>query len=729
MDTIRLFIDGAEVEAKAGQSLLEASLAAGIYIPHLCSHPCLPVQSTCKLCVVEIEGKDSPKTACSTPAEAGMRVRTKGEQLGRIRRMAIELMLAGHPKDCMGCRSYTNCELQSLIQYLGVTHGRMHTIQRRTNRINIENPLIDRELERCVQCGRCVRVCEAVRGVGVLKYRKLDGECYIGTEGDRPLAETDCRFCSACVEICPTGALQDRKGLFDPALPRAERLIPCQAECPAHIDIPRYVRQISQGRYSDAVAVIREKVPFPHALGYVCNNLCETKCKRGGLDEAVSIRNLKRYAVEHDTEQSWKQEYLARRPSSGRRVAVIGGGPCGLTAAYYLNRQGHEVTVFEKQRLPGGHMTCGMPEYRIPTGDVLAEIAVLEEAGVKILCNREIENAARLKEEYDAVLIAVGTSVGKRLAYLPGSDFRQVYTAVELLRASRLDQPLELGETVCVIGGGNVAFDVAGTLIRMGKRVNVVCLEKDASQASPEERDMALEEGTVLLDCCSSEAILGTPERVTGLRFHRITGFHFDPETRAVVEQAVPDSTEELACDSIVFAAGQITGLTEAFGVALNRFGYPIDTRTGASGYCTSVEGVFAAGDVITGTKFVINAIAGGREAASLIDRYLGGDGELAARLLPDETPSPRIGTVEHFAQTGRQQMELRPAEERRHSCQPVSDGFTCGQAACESGRCLQCDLRLQIEPEKLWTAYSGGERDGADLSARGDRAALGGGN
>lgn len=212
MNTIRFQVDGVEIEAEQGCTVLQACLAAEVYIPHLCSHPCLPAQSTCKLCVVEVEGEEVPLTACSTPAEEGMKVVTKGERLDRIRRVAIELMLAGHPHDCMGCRSYTNCEFQALIQYLGVTHARMHTIHRITNRINTVNPLIDRELERCVQCGRCVRVCSEVRGVGVLKYRKKDGECYIGTENDKPLAETDCRFCSACVEICPTGALQDRAG-------------------------------------------------------------------------------------------------------------------------------------------------------------------------------------------------------------------------------------------------------------------------------------------------------------------------------------------------------------------------------------------------------------------------------------------------------------------------------------------------------------------------------------
>lgn len=387
-------------------------------------------------------------------------------------------------------------------------------------------------------------------------------------------------------------------------------------------------------------------------------------------------------------------------------MAVIGGGPCGLTAAYYLNRKGHDVTVFEKQAVAGGHMTGGMPEYRIPTADVLNEIAVIEEAGVKLQCGVCIENAAALKEEYDTVLVAVGTSVGKKLNDLPGADFKQVYTAVELLRASRQGTPLDLGETVCVIGGGNVAFDAACTLIRMGKQVNVVCLEKDASQASPEERDLGLEEGVTLYDSHSNEAILGTPDRVTGLRVHQIKGFSFHPETRALIEEPIPDSAYVIPCDSIVFAAGQVTGLTEAFGLELNRFGYPIDPALGTSTYTTSVEGVFAAGDVITGTKFVIDAIGGAREAAKRMDEYLGGDGDLELCLVPEETPEAHIGTVEGFSSIGRQQMKIRPAQKRKRDDQPISAGFTCRQATCESGRCLQCDLRLQIEQERLWSSY-----------------------
>lgn len=705
METIRLTIDGRAVEAKPGQSVLEAALAADIYIPHLCSHPDLPVQANCKLCVVEIQGMDAPVCSCETEVQEGMVVTTQSEELAHRRGVAMELMLAGHPEDCTGCKMYLKCELQAMMQYLGSVHSRLRTVRRETNQINTKNPLIVREMERCIQCGRCVRACHDLRKVGVIDYKSKNGETYIGTPEDLPLNQADCRFCGACVEVCPTGALQDAEGIFRADLPREQALVPCQAECPAHIDIPAYLRAVKDGDCDKAVAIIREKVPFPHALGYVCNNRCEGGCKRAGLNSAVSIRNLKRYAAEHDTTQSWKAKYLAAAAPTGKKVAVIGAGACGLTAGYYLNKKGHDVTVFESKPIPGGHMTSGMPAYRIPTQDVLDEVKVIEESGVKVVCGTAIENAAALKQDYDAVLVAIGTGVGKKLP-LPGSDAGRVYSALELLQAQRLERPLDLGDTVCVIGGGNVAFDAAGTLLRMGKTVKVVCLEKDASQASPEERDQALEEGAELYDCHSSEAILTEQGAITGLRVHKVRDFHFDAETRALVEEPVPDSTYVIACDTVVFAAGQITGLTEKFGLELNPFGYPIDPATGKSGYTTSVEGVFAAGDVITGTRFLIDAIAGGREVAALMDKYLGGDGEIDETLAPRER-QPELGKVEGFAAQERTELTFRGAEERKKDFAVTTEGFACDAASCEAGRCLQCDLRKDIRRVKMWNEYA----------------------
>ena len=705
MDTVKILIDGREVIATQGQTVLEAALSSNIYIPHLCTHPDLPVQGNCNLCVIEAGSPAETLKACEAAVTDGMVIVTKSPALTKARNIAMELMLAGHPRDCTSCKVYLNCELQSLMQYLGIVNARMRHIHRETTNINTKNPLIVREMERCVQCGRCIRACRDLRGVDILGYNKQSWETYVGTENDLPLAEAGCRFCGACVEVCPTGALYDAEGIFRTDIPRCDALVPCGAECPAGIDVPRYIRYIKDGKYTQAGAVIREKTPFPHVLGYVCNRRCETVCKRGKFNEAVSIRDLKRFAADNDDEQVWYEKAITPLTSvTGKTVSVIGSGPCGLTAAYYLQKKGHSVTVYERLPAAGGMMAAGIPEYRIPGGIVKKEIDIISETGVTILTNCNVVSAPDLRKECDAVLVAVGASRGKIIKTIPGWDNRSVFTAIDLLRETRLGNPLKLGDTVNIIGGGNVAYDCARTLLRMGKNVNIICLEKGGGMlADAEEIKEAAEEGVRLFDGSVSISIESGNGMITGHKIARVEEFYFDENNRLVIKP-ITDSECTIPCDSIVFAAGQEPDLNDGFGLELNSLGYPVtDSRM----LTTSVEGVFAAGDAVTGSKFVIDAIAEGRKSAMVIDRYLGGDGSIDDSLIPFEHPEPKIGKKDRFFEIQREAAALRNAESRVNDFKPLSVGYTCVQADCEADRCLQCDLRKHISKVMPWTGYT----------------------
>lgn len=701
---VKLTIDGQAVEAREGQSVLHAALDGGVYIPHLCDHPDLEAKGGCRLCSVTVNGGETPVPACTTIVEDGMVVESRSEAAEAVRRTSMELMLATHPADCTGCPKYGKCEMQSIYQYMGV-NGQDWRQKSRPVPTDEKNPLISHLFTRCIRCGRCIRACQDKRGVKVLEYIRDSSGVHAGIPDGKSLADAGCRFCGACIEVCPTGSIMDAVGIMDKHQSYADGVVPCRAECPAHIDIPAYIRAIREGRPGDAHAIIREKVPFPLVLGHICNHLCETGCKRTELNDPLGIRNLKRFAVEHDEEQAWKSKGF-QKARTGRRVAVIGSGPCGLTAAYYLNKLGHDVTVLEKRPQLGGPMTSGIPGYRLPLEGVMAEIQYIIDSGVTYEVNREVADAAALRRDYDAVLVAVGVSKGRKLP-LPGADLPQVYTAMDVLADSRTEADLSyLGGTVCVIGAGSVGYDVARSLVRKGMTVNLACIEQaDKILADKDDQEEGAQEGVNLFPGRSFEEIEGADGRVTGLRVHTVLSSTYDRATGQVTEVAEEGSQMVIPCDSVVFATGQYTGLQdyENFGIELNGRGYPV-----VDGFQTSEDGIFAAGDAITGISFVIKAIQQGREVTAEIDRYLGGDGEIDETLV-ERAAGPYIGQVEGFAALPRVEQDLRDAEQRAADNEDVYHTYSCEQAQCESGRCLQCDLRLQFQRVKLWNEYGGG--------------------
>ena len=696
---MRITIDGKEIEAREGQSVLDAALEAGIFIPHLCSHPDLEAKGGCRLCSVEIEGMAGAVPSCMTKAEDGMKITINGQEAEKIRKAAMELILATHPADCTGCPKYGKCELQSMYQYMGVSAERWRKKSRSVANDD-SNPLISHLFTRCVRCGRCIRACQDLRGVKVLDYIKTEAGIRAGIPEGKSLKEAGCRFCGACIEVCPTGSIMDALNIMKPERSYSENIVPCRSTCPAHIDIPRYIRYIKQGEFEKATAVIREKVPFPETLGSVCTHACESECKRNELGAPISVCKLKRAAAVNDS-GAWKEKAV-KEPATGKKAAIIGAGPAGLTAAYYLAKKGHEVTVFEKNEKAGGQCRYGIPAYRLPDELLDREIADILEVGIELQTNVEKKSPVQLLEEgYDAVLVAAGTHQGTKLP-IPGNDLKGVYVNTEFLKAARMGSPLDIGERVMVLGGGNVAYDCARTAVRLGaKEVHIACLENEQQMTStPDEIQEGAEEGIILHAGHSFLRISGE-EKVEGVELQKVEKFYFDENRKAIIELE-EGSAHIVEVDNVIFAVGQKPEGTQTMGLELTHGPY-IMTNDKLE---TSMEGVFAAGDVVTGTKSVIAAIAAGRTAAEEMDKYFGGNGDITEILVEEETPNPYIGSVEGFGDLKRVEPVIVDAEKRKTNFDLVEQPFTCEQAQCEAGRCLQCDLRLNLTQPKLWNEY-----------------------
>ena len=699
-------IDGKEIQIVKNKNVLETALQAGIYIPHLCHHPNLPENGSCRMCLVEVEGKEEPVPSCMLEPEDGMVITTKSEKLKELRSLALDLLLAGHPEDCSTCPKYGNCELQTLIQYIG---GASSDMKRRVKGFAEwkDNPLLEHDMNRCVLCGRCVRACNDLRGVGVLDYRKEGVESYVGTLHKKLLREADCRFCQACAEVCPTGTIRDKLMMNNKEnKAREDVIVPCRAACPAHTDIPRYIRLVKEGKFDEATAVIREKLPFPEVLGRICNHACEMNCKHEVLNEAIAIKDIKRYAAQHDSGKYWKDS-IKQLPDTSKKVCVVGAGPAGMTAAYYLRKQGHEVTLKEALPTVGGMLSYGIPEYRLPREVVAREYKWLERTGIRTEVNTRVENPLELKKEYDAVLMTIGAHGGVRLP-IEGSDLPQVLLNIDFLRKSSLHENTGIGERVVVLGGGNVAFDCARTAVRLGaKEVHLACLEaREKITASDEEIEEAIEEGIKIYPARTFERITGE-DKVTGVDFMKELSFTFDENRRAIIQKE-EGSQQHIDADTVIFATGQRPVIDDKAGLELGR-GNCIVTGDGAM---TSAEGIFAAGDAVYGTKSVVQAIASGRDAASAIDKYLGGDGDISEILAPQENVSAWIGKEKGFADKKREKIQIMEVEKRKHSFCEMDFGLGDDSVCKEAGRCLQCDLRLRIAQPRLWGNFESAQEE-----------------
>lgn len=701
MSKVNISIDEYNLTVDSGMTIMTAAEQEDIFIPHLCHHPDLEDVGGCGLCIVEIQGEEGPQRACMTQVYDGMIVKTKTESLNARRRLSMELMLSNHVDDCTTCPKYLKCELQSLIQYLGVSTSRLRRTLN-TTPVNTSNPLIVRDLNRCVSCGRCVRVCCDVRGVGILEFGKNEFErTIVGVTEDKNLIEANCRFCGACVEVCPTGALQDKDGLFKDGK-REEVLITCQMECPAHINVPKYIRYIKEGNFPQAAAVIREKAPFPKSLGMVCMRFCEGACRRKDINSAVSIRDLKRFAAEND-DGSWKVKAF-RKDKTNKKIAIVGSGPSGLTAAYYLAKLGHEVEVFEKLPIAGGMLSAGIPAYRLPVNIIEEEINLIKEVGVIIHTNTKIESIEDLKtKDYDAVLVAIGADVGIRIP-LSGSDLKDVYVNIDFLRRDLLGLEIEMKSSAVVLGGGNVAFDCARTLKRFGvEKVSLACLEdRDGMTAAIEEIEEGIEEGIEIYNGRTFVDIANDGTHVKGVTCQKVSSFYFTAQGKLELN-IEPNSEHIIEGEMVIFATGQRPDTSSFTELKLGTRGTILNNQD----MSTNLDGVFAAGDTVSGTKSVIEAIVQGRKAAISIDQYLGGQGIIDENLSDEQVLKSNIGVQAGFAAISRHDVAIKDITERKTNFDVITEGLSPDSAMCEAGRCLQCDLRPKLTKQKFWPEYT----------------------
>ena len=549
----------------------------------------------------------------------------------------------------------------------------------------------------CEQCGCCSSACPLTGKNDfnirrIIRHVQLD---LVNEVADSPLPWF-CAICGRCEDACPNSVeiLAGIRALRQLSPPeRVPEGPPCTLACPANVDVPGYLRLIAQGKVDEAYALILEKVPFPGVLGRVCTHPCEDACKREEVNTPIAICALKRYAADNES-GSW-QKALRVKDDTAHKVAIIGAGPAGLTAAFYLRKKGHQITVFEALPEPGGMMRFGIPDYRLPKDILRAEIKRIEDIGVEIRTNTKVDSIEKLFEEgYNAAFLAIGAHQGLSIG-VDGEDSPRVMEGVTFLREVSLGKRVALGNRVAVIGGGNAAIDSARTALRLrAKEVTVIYRRTRAEMpASPEEIDDALTEGVKIHFLAAPSRIISQDGKVE-LECIRMELGAMDASGRRRPEP-IKGSEFTISFDTIIAAIGQHPEIPRQFDLATGQANViQVDPDTLA----TSRKGVFAGGDAVTGPASVIKAIAAGRRAASSIDKLLGGDGNIEETLWERPAPEPYSGRRDRgFADLGRVEMPRVPISERHNSFAEIDLGFDADKAATEAKRCLQCDLELII--------------------------------
>lgn len=461
--------------------------------------------------------------------------------------------------------------------------------------------------------------------------------------------------------------------------------VPCVSTCPAHVDVPGYVALIREGRYEEAVRLIRKDNPFPSTCAYVCEHPCETQCRRRMVDDGVNICGLKRFAVDHSKPVPAPQA----EETTGKTVAVIGGGPGGLTAAYYLSLMGHKVTVYEQRPKLGGMLRYGIPDYRLPQEVLDQDIDHILSAGVKVHTGVSIGKDLSIEDiqkSFDAVYIAIGAHTDKKLG-LEGEDAENVISAMALLRGiGERDVPDFTGKRVCIIGGGNVSMDATRTSLRLGAE-HVTCVYRrrvEDMTALAEEIDEAMAEGCQILPLQAPARIeVDETGKVAALWTQpQIVGSYGKDGRPKPVDAQTPQF--RIPCDYVIVAIGQAIEAQpfESIGVSTYRGAIQADLTSAVPG----IHNVFAGGDAVSGPATVIRAVAAGKVAAANIDGYLGYDHKI--RCFVDIPPAHLTNTPP----CGRVNLKDRHLSDYSGDFTLLKDGMSLEEATQEASRCLRCD-------------------------------------
>ncbi len=509
------------------------------------------------------------------------------------------------------------------------------------------------------------------------------GRKTFGAHQEFKWSEAKCTACDRCERACPVDAIAlDRTK----QVKKRMRTAPCSQACPAGLDASRYIRFIAEGKYAEAVAVMRERVPFPLILGYICKHPCESACQRNEYEGSLLIRALKRFAAEKD-DGSWRKN-LKIAPATGKKVAVIGSGPAGLSTAYYLALLGHKVTVFEALPDKGGKMLSSIPEYQLPKDVMNLEIKTIESFGVDIKTNYRVETVDSLfAQGFDSAVLATGIlGWGKSLKLpIPGSRDAGVSDGETNMADLDAGKPVEFGQKVTILGGGSLAFRLAVAAARAGaKEVHIFGQEHTGDrEADSFEVDEAVGEGVIVHSSSLFYRVFSDQGKAAGVMGQKIRSFGYD-KNGDLSYDPLPNTEEKYPADNVISALGRV-GDTPQGSLEVGR------------------KGVFAAGDAVNEQRSVIESIAAGRWTASMADRYLGGSGNLEMSLAPPES-SKAVTPIRSLL---RRMPSLVPVNQVK-----VADGSVAASeqtleekaAKLDAERCLKCDLCYDLKDYELDT-------------------------